>query len=1844
VRLGAVAVSLIFLLLAAHCMALTRSVSLNVSPTKAKLGSLFILTATVQDQSGNPVTTGRVTFYDGSAVLGTVEVVSASSGGEIIGTATLKTILVPLGANTLKAVYAAGAVSNSSEPEVATVTGQYPSSIEIASSGGGLDYVLTAIGAGGKLAAPTGNVTFTDNTTGFVAGAAALGEAKVAQTFINAATIFGFSNPVAALLADVNGDGIPDLLTGDANQITVAIGNGDGTFQAPSLMLSGAAAEKGIAAGDFNGDGKLDLAILSGGNLFVLLGKGDGTFGTPISHDSGSLREIGVGDFNGDGILDLVTLNSSGTVDLLLGKGDGTFKQPVKYVVSSPISLAIGDINGDGIVDLVVGTPNHVSVFLGNADGTLHHGPIYETQYEPGKLILGDFRGIGTLDLAMVFNQCCEGEDADVSIMLGNGDGTFQAGKSILSGSNYSGLAVGDFNGDGKLDLVVSDYGYAQVRVLLGNGDGTFQSAATYSTGGGPVTPVVADLNHDGWSDIVVPNRDDGTVSTLLYQVTETATATLENAIIPGTGMHSVVGAYSGDTTYLPATSNTVQLAASRLTATMNLARISSGTVTNGQAPILKVTVSGPLKSVPAPTGSVSYAIDGGTPQLTALAGGTATFPLGQISAGAHSIAISYSGDRYYMPLATATQPLPDASGSCTPQMNIAYYTIAGTDRDANRFLSGVSTNYVQPTLGTNGFPEYNPGATAISGNVYAPEDLLSDDEITWWSPALNNGGPGGASDVVVTGGGFISLPFANNAFFPPNGTGPNDLTNFQAAVLSGTLVAPAAETVNFTIASDDMAFLYLDGQIACDDGGVHGNTPVPCTSPLISAGPHTLELFYVDLNPTHAALDFNFTTSNVCVNPVLTISWPPPAPITYGTPLSAAQLDATSGGVAGTFLYAPPAGTVLPAGVQTLSVNFSPVDIIDFATVAANVQLIVNQATPTITWATPAAITYGTPLSATQLDATVNGVAGTFAYTPAADTVLAAGVQTLSATFTPTDTTDYATVTATAQLTVNQVSPTITWATPAAIAYGTPLSGAQLDASSGAVAGAFVYTPSAGTVLAAGMQTLSVTFTPTDTTDYTTATATVQLIVNRANPTITWATPAAITYGTPLSVTQLDASSGGVAGTFVYTPAAGSVLPAGVQTLSVTFTPTDTADYATATATVQQTVTKAAPAITWFTPAPIAYGTALSATQLDATASGVAGGGLAGTFAYAPVAGTVLPAGMQTLSVIFTPTDSTDYTTAAATVQLTVNKTTPTITWATPAAIAYGTPLSATQLDATVNGMAGTFAYTPAAGTVLPAGVQTLSVTFTPTDTTDYATASATVQLTVNKLGTSITWATPAAIVYGTPLSAAQLDASAGGVAGTFVYTPAAGSVLAAGMQTLSVTFTPTDTTDYMTATASVQLTVNKATPAITWATPAAITYGTPLSVTQLDASSGGVAGTFVYTPAAGSVLPAGVQTLSVTFTPTDTADYNNSSATVSLTVNLASVTVGLTSTSTSIPAGSPFTLTANVQSSAGTPTGVVTFLDGAIVLGTASLATGVATFPTVLLTPGSHTLTASYAGNAEFQGGMSNPVVVNVLPGTTATLLGASPNPAVIGATVTFTATVSSLAGTPSGSVSFLDGGALMGMGTLASGVATYSTNTLAAGSHNITANYGGASGFASSTSSVVVEVIEDFSISASPGSQSVYTGEAASYTVTVTSASGFSLPVTLSCSQMAPDTTCVFTPSTIGRGSGTSTLVVQTTAPSQASISPVFSRRYPVVALAGLLLLFIPKRLRRKGWPMLLVFLAFLAAGLAFTGCSGPRSLVGGTPVGAQTITVTGTATNGTQTLNHQTSVTLNVNSLF
>ena len=257
-----------------------------------------------------------------------------------------------------------------------------------------------------------------------------------------------------------------------------------------------------------------------------------------------------------------------------------------------------------------------------------------------------------------------------------------------------------------------------------------------------------------------------------------------------------------------------------------------------------------------------------------------------------------------------------------------------------------------------------------------------------------------------------------------------------------------------------------------------------------------------------------------------------------------------------------------------------------------------------------------------------------------------------------------------------------------------------------------------------------------------------------RATPTITWPTPDLITYGNKLTSAQLNATAS-VEGTFAYTPDPGSLLPAGTHTLRVTFTPADSSGHAPREAAVSIVVARATPALSWPTPAGIIYGAALSDAQLNASAS------VPGKFDYSPAPGEVLPPGMHTLSVTFTPEDSANCATAQASVSLNVVRATSVIHWPTPDPISHGTPLSAAQLCA-VASVPGTFEYDPGLGAVLAAGEHKLSVVFTPEDSLGYSTSQTSATLTVTKATSVVQWPTPDPIPYGTQLSATQLCAVA--------------------------------------------------------------------------------------------------------------------------------------------------------------------------------------------------------------------------------------------------------------------------------------------------------------------------------------------------------------------------------------------------------------------------------------------------------------------------------------------------
>jgi hypothetical protein len=348
--------------------------------------------------------------------------------------------------------------------------------------------------------------------------------------------------PLALVVADFNGDHKPDLAVANScgsdptcnvstlGTVSILLGNGDGTFQAQSTLSVGYDPDA-IVAADFNGDGKADLAVgnFNDSTVSVLIGNGDGTFKPKVSYtvDHGQPYGIVAADLNHDGKLDLaVSTTGATTVSILLGNGDGTFQSHKDYWAGNGAGiLAAADLNGDSNIDLVVPdlgwaerADSKVTVLFGNGDGTFRSHVLYNTGVAPGALALGDFNGDGKLDLVVGENPAVvETPDcgcARISVLLGNGDGTYMPSVDYATGRFPSSVAVGDFNGDGHLDIAVANYGTLvapanTISVLLGNGDGTFQPQVTYTVGNNPTAIAVADVNHDGKLDLVFSNSGD---------------------------------------------------------------------------------------------------------------------------------------------------------------------------------------------------------------------------------------------------------------------------------------------------------------------------------------------------------------------------------------------------------------------------------------------------------------------------------------------------------------------------------------------------------------------------------------------------------------------------------------------------------------------------------------------------------------------------------------------------------------------------------------------------------------------------------------------------------------------------------------------------------------------------------------------------------------------------------------------------------------------------------------------------------------------------------------------------------------------------------------------------------------------------------------------------------------------------------------------------------------------------------------------------------------------------------------------------------------------------------------
>ncbi len=729
-----------------------------------------------------------------------------------------------------------------------------------------------------------------------------------------------------------------------------------------------------------------------------------------------------------------------------------------------------------------------------------------------------------------------------------------------------------------------------------------------------------------------------------------------------------------------------------------------------------------------------------------------------------------------------------------------------------------------------------------------------------------------------------------------------------------------------------------------------------------------------IDLGGYSDATLYTFSVSNVTVAPLVGGKQTPlvatattASAITVGQTLASSTVTAGSfTNLAGAAVAIASSGFVTPtiaplAGTTNVAVYYVPTDTADYNDVTNTVSVTVNKGTPLVATATTAsAITVGQTLASSTVTAgsftNLAGAAVAIASSGFVTPTIApkAGTTNAAVYYVPTDTADYNDVTNTVSVTVNKGTPLVATATTAsAITVGQTLSSSTVTAGSFTnLAGAAVVIASSGFVTPtiapkAGTTNVAVYYVPTDTADYNDVTNTVGVTVNKGMPLVATATTAsAITVGQTLASSTVTAGSfTNLAGAALAIASSGFVTPtiaplAGTTNVSVYYVPTDTADYSDVTNTVSVTVNKGTPLVATATTA-----SAITVGQTLASSTVTAGSftNLAGAAVAIASSGFVIPtiapkAGTTNVSVYYVPTDTADYNDVTNTVSVTVNKGTPLVATATTAsAITVGQTLASSTVTAgSFTNLAGAAVAIASSGFVTPtiaplAGTTNVSVYYVPTDTADYSDVTNTVGVTVNK-GTPLvaTATTASAITVGQTLASSTVTAgSFTNLAGAAVVIASSGFVTPtiaplAGTTNVAVYFVPTDTADYNDVTNTVSVTVNKGTPLVATATTAsAITVGQTLASSTVTAGSfTNLASAAVVIASSGFVTPtiapnAGTTNVSVYYVPSDTADYNDVTNTVSVTVNkgtplvatattASAITVGQTLASSTVTAGS--------------------------------------------------------------------------------------------------------------------------------------------------------------------------------------------------------------------------------------------------------------------------------------------------------------------------------------------------
>jgi hypothetical protein len=1021
------------------------SLALSSSPNPSFTGTPVAVTATVSFTSA----TGTVVFYDALTPIASRTVVS--------GQAVLNTSLLSSGTHVLTARYSGDSqyLTSSAASITQTVQNQLQNGFQSV-----VNYGLNVTGPSAITVADFNNdghpdIAVASSTSGKVS--VLLNNATTPGIFGTAVSTAAGTGPASIVAGDFNGDGFMDVAVANTSTsvINVLINNhnGNGTFSPAQSYSTGKTTHpQYLVTGDFNGDGIPDLAVANGtGVVSIMLGNTDGSFQAPLSPANTvgtNPKSIVLGDFNGDGFADLAVANfGSNSVSILLGKGDGTFQPAANYNVgASPLALARGDFNGDGILDLVVANSvdGTVTVLTGGVGGTFTVGGSYPAGSGPNSIVASDFNGDGLLDLAI------GNSGGGVSLLLGGGNGTFQSPLSYSAATTPIGLASADFDGDGTSDLAVANQGSNNVSVLLGGlffSDVTIAKSHTgnFAQGQTGATYTLTVSNVGAYSTAGVVTAKDilpgGLTATAISGSNWSCTlaslsCTRSDALAPN-------GA-----TYDPITV-TVSVAANALLHLTNTATVSGGHENNAAndsatdlTTVVQTTTTGLAVSDPnwvynesvtliasvsssAATGTVTFSQGSTALGTVPVSNGVASIAGPVLAPGSYNFTAIYSGDSSYSgSTGTLTQAIGKATASVlltnlnvtwngNPQPVIvtttpASLTVVVTYSNNSAVPSNVGTYSVAAAINDPDYVGVTSGSLIISP-IQATVNLAIP-PATWDGTAkavTATTTPLGLA-VSITYGGSSTAPTAAASYaVVATITTPN-----YAGSSSGTLlISSAAVTINlsgFSATYDGTAksvgaitspaniplnITYNGSSIAPTAAGSYSVSAAPGSSNYSGSASGTLIVNQAPATFTFVSLTGTYTG---VAQPVSVIA--SPSTFTYSVKYNGS--------------ISPP----ITAGSYNVVVTATDPNY----TGGNSGTYTVQKATPVVTWANPAALAFGSPLTATQLNAT-STPAGSPAYSPVPGTVLLAGAnQTLSVTFAPNDPVNYNSVTATTTITIN--------------------------------------------------------------------------------------------------------------------------------------------------------------------------------------------------------------------------------------------------------------------------------------------------------------------------------------------------------------------------------------------------------------------------------------------------------------------------------------------------------------------------------------------------------------------------------------------------------------------------------------------------------------------------------------------------------------------------------------------------------------------------------------------------------------------------------------------------------